>query len=82
MLVLGEISEVAVHGMLLSPENGISKESFAYYCEAGPDESDCGYGENVIVHATSDYGMNYLVIVIKSQELEAVTVAEASMRIL
>ncbi|KAL2869382.1 uncharacterized protein BJX67DRAFT_379400 [Aspergillus lucknowensis] len=68
--------------VLLSPEDGITKESFAEYSEAQPDERDCGYGENVIVHAVSDYGVNYLVTVIKNQELQAVNIAEAAMRIL
>ncbi|KAL3455043.1 hypothetical protein BJX64DRAFT_298245 [Aspergillus heterothallicus] len=68
--------------VLLAPEDGVTKESFAEYCEAEPGETDCGYGENVIVHAVSDYGTNYLVSVVKTQELEAVGVAEAAMRIL
>ncbi|KAL4811787.1 hypothetical protein BDW67DRAFT_171305 [Aspergillus spinulosporus] len=68
--------------VLLSPADGITKDSFAEYSEAGPNETDCGYGENVIVHAASDYGTNYLVSVVKTQELGAVSVAEAAMRIL
>ncbi|KAL4788395.1 hypothetical protein BJX76DRAFT_176583 [Aspergillus varians] len=68
--------------VLLSKEEGLTKESFAEYSEAGPAETDCGFGENVIVHAVSDYGINYLVSVIKTQELQAVNVAEAAMRIL
>ncbi|QKX63328.1 uncharacterized protein TRUGW13939_10498 [Talaromyces rugulosus] len=67
--------------VLLSPEDGITKDSFAEYSEAGPDETDCGYGENVIVHAASEYGTNYLVNVVKTLELKAVGVAEAAMRI-
>ncbi|KAL4749627.1 hypothetical protein BDW72DRAFT_177818 [Aspergillus terricola var. indicus] len=68
--------------VLFSPADGITKDSFAEYNEAGPNETDCGYGENVIVHAVSDYGTNYLVSVVKTQELEAVSIAEAAMRIL
>ncbi|KAL3442044.1 hypothetical protein BJX65DRAFT_287670 [Aspergillus insuetus] len=68
--------------LLLSPEDGITKDSFAEYSEAGPDEMDCGYGENVVIHAALDNGTNYLVNVIKTQELRAVGVAEAAMRIL
>ncbi|KAL2856473.1 hypothetical protein BJY01DRAFT_203436 [Aspergillus pseudoustus] len=68
--------------VLLSPEDGNKNESFAEYSEAKPDETDCGYGDNVVAHAASDYGTNYLVTVVKSQELEDVGVAEAAMRIL
>jgi hypothetical protein len=67
---------------LLSPSDGITKDSFAEYSEAGLNETDYGYGENVLMHAASDYGTNYLVNVIKTQELRAVGVAEAAMRIL
>jgi hypothetical protein len=55
--------------VLLSPADGITKDSFAEYSEAGPNETDCGYGEKVIVHAASEYGTNYLVSVDKTQEL-------------
>ncbi|KAI9369703.1 hypothetical protein BJX61DRAFT_133938 [Aspergillus egyptiacus] len=68
--------------VLLSEEDGVTKESFAEYTEAAQGETDCGYGDNVIVHAATDYGTNYLVSVIKTQELQAVKVAEAAMRIL
>lgn len=68
-------------GVLLSEKDGITKQSFARYVEAGPDEKDCGYGENVIVHAIGEHGDNYLVAVIKSQEMESVRLAEAAMRI-
>ncbi|KAJ0426776.1 hypothetical protein BJY00DRAFT_320412 [Aspergillus carlsbadensis] len=68
--------------VLLAPEDGIGKESFAEYSEAAPDETDCGHGENVVVHAASDNRTNYLVSVVKSQELEPVGIAEAAMRIL
>ncbi|KKK22690.1 hypothetical protein P175DRAFT_0527956 [Aspergillus ochraceoroseus IBT 24754] len=68
-------------GVLLSAEDGITKESFANYTEAAPSETDCGFGENVIVHAASEYGTNYMVTVIKNQELQAVKLAEAAMKI-
>ncbi|RHZ55396.1 uncharacterized protein CDV56_100533 [Aspergillus thermomutatus] len=68
--------------VLLSKEDTITKESFAEYTEAAPTEKDCGYGENVIVRAVSEYGTNYLISVVKNQELEAVHLAEAAMRIL
>jgi hypothetical protein len=67
--------------VLLSRQDGVTRESFAEYTEAEPGERDCGYGDNVIVHAASDYGTNYLVSVIKTQELEAVKIAEAAMKI-
>ncbi|OJI99796.1 hypothetical protein ASPVEDRAFT_526573 [Aspergillus versicolor CBS 583.65] len=67
--------------VLLSQQDGVTRESFAEYTEAEPGERDCGYGDNVIVHAASDYGTNYLVSVIKTQELEAVKIAEAAMKI-
>lgn len=56
--------------LLLSEENGITASSYQEYCEADPTERDCGYGENVIVHAIGDSGQNYLVSVIMCQELE------------
>jgi hypothetical protein len=67
--------------LLLSAEHGITASSYQEYCEADPTERDCGYGENVIVHAIGDSGQNYLVSVIMCQELESVRLAEASFRI-
>ncbi|KAL2802563.1 hypothetical protein BJX63DRAFT_106893 [Aspergillus granulosus] len=52
------------------------------YSEAEQNETDCGYGDNVVVHAASGHGTNYLVTMIKNKELEAVSIAEASIRIL
>lgn len=66
--------------MLLSDEEGITVSSYAEYCEAGPNENDCGYGENVIVHGISD-NKNHLVSVLKCQELESVRLAEVSFKI-
>ncbi|RHZ73297.1 hypothetical protein CDV55_101521 [Aspergillus turcosus] len=67
--------------ILLSKEDKITKDSFAEYDEAAPDEKDCGYGENVIVHAASNYGENFLISVIQTQELQNVALTEAAMRI-
>ncbi|GLA31637.1 hypothetical protein AnigIFM63326_010317 [Aspergillus niger] len=68
-------------GVLLSENDGILKTSYADYEEAEEGERDCGFGENVVVHATTDYGVNYFVSVIKNQELESVSLAEAAMKI-
>ncbi|OJJ35960.1 hypothetical protein ASPWEDRAFT_41184 [Aspergillus wentii DTO 134E9] len=76
-----EEAEAFARTALLSEEDGITKEDFAEYHEAVANEKDCGYGENVLVHAVSDYGVNYLISVIKNQVLEATHLAEASMRI-
>ncbi|KAL4769378.1 hypothetical protein BDW60DRAFT_218963 [Aspergillus nidulans var. acristatus] len=65
----GDGARELASNVLLSPADGITKDSFAEYSEAGPNETDCGYGENVIVHAASEYGTNYLVSVDKTQEL-------------
>ncbi|KIW67292.1 hypothetical protein PV04_06557 [Phialophora macrospora] len=67
--------------VLLAPEDGVTKDSFAQYDEAEPTEKDCGYGENVIVHAVGGNGENLLVSVLKGQELESVRLAEAAIRI-
>jgi len=67
--------------VLLSESDGVTKSSFADYDEAAVGERDCGYGENVIVHAVGENGVNFLVSVVKGQEMEAVRLAEAAMRI-
>ena len=67
--------------VLLGPEDGVTKDSFAEFDEAGPNETDCGYGENVVVHAVGQNGENILVSVLKAQEMESVRLAEAAMRI-
>ncbi|KAJ5482536.1 hypothetical protein N7475_001348 [Penicillium sp. IBT 31633x] len=67
--------------LLLSEEDGITASSYEDYCEAGPDERDCEYGDNVIVHAVGKSGENYYVSVIMCQELESVRLAEASFRL-
>lgn len=67
--------------VLLSEEDGITKESFAEYDEAGDNERDCGFGENVVIHAVGINGENYLVSVIKGQAMESVKLAEAAVQI-
>ncbi|KIX02597.1 uncharacterized protein Z518_08538 [Rhinocladiella mackenziei CBS 650.93] len=67
--------------VLLAPEDDVTKESFAEYDEAEAGEKDCGYGENVVVHAVGQNGENILVSVLKGQEMESVRLAEAAMRI-
>lgn len=57
--------------VLLSPEDGIDKNSFARYDEAKANEADCGFGENIIVHAVGGNGENYLVGVLPGQTLSA-----------
>jgi hypothetical protein len=69
------------HEILLCESDGITKSSFADYYEAGRGEQDCGFEDNVVVHAVGQNGVNYLVSIAKSQELEAVRLAEAATRI-
>jgi len=69
--------EVA-HKLLLWFEDGIDKSTYVQYEEAAEGETDCGYGENVIVHAVGEQGSNYLVSILKGEELESVRVAEAA----
>ncbi|KFY27692.1 hypothetical protein V493_03361 [Pseudogymnoascus sp. VKM F-4281 (FW-2241)] len=69
------------HSVLLSEEDGITKESFAEYDEAGNNERDCGFGENVVIHAVGINGENHLISVIKGQAMDSVELAEAAMRI-
>jgi len=66
--------------VLLSKEEGITPSSYEDYCEAGPDESDCEFGDNVIVHAVGKSDENYFVSVIGCQVLESVKLAEASFK--
>jgi hypothetical protein len=67
--------------ILLAPEDGVTKESFEQYDEAAPNEKDCGFGENVVVHAVGSNGENILVSVLKGQEMESARLVEAAMRI-
>jgi hypothetical protein len=74
-------AQAFAHTVLLSEEDGITKKSFAQYDEAGDNERDCGFGENVVIHAVGINGENYLISVIKGQEMESVRLAEATVRI-
>lgn len=67
--------------VLLSEGDGVTKASFPVYDEAGPGEGDCGWGENVIVRAAKENGVNFLVSVVKEQEMESVRLAEAALRL-
>ena len=66
---------------LANVADGMTKESYAQYDEVAANETDCGYGENVLVHAVGQDGENLLVSVVKGQVLENVRLMEASMRI-
>lgn len=66
------------HQVLLSESDNITKSSFADYQEAAAQEQDCGYDEDVVVRAVGQNGLNFLVSVVKAQELEAVRLAEAA----
>lgn len=68
-------------GLLSNAPDGMTKESYAQYDEVAANETDCGYGENVLVHAVGQDGENLLVSVVKGQVLEIVRLMEASMRI-
>ena len=59
-------------------EEVIDRDIYAQYEEAAPGELDCGSGENVVVHVVGDNGSNYLVSILKSEELEAEKVSEAA----
>jgi len=66
--------------VLLCKDDGLSKDNFAEYDEAGPGETDSGFGENVVVHAVGQNGENFLITVLKGQEMESVRLAEAARR--
>lgn len=66
---------------LLSKENGITKESFAEYDETRDDENECGFGENVIIHAGGPNGENDTISVYKGEEMESVKLVEAAERL-
>jgi len=68
-------------GALSNAADGMTKQSYAQYDEVAANETDCGYGENVLVHAMGQDGENLLVSVVKGQVLENVRLMEASMRI-
>lgn len=68
-------------GVLLYPEAGVDKQSYARYDETEGKQLDCGFSENVLVHAVTDSGENFLVCVIKGEVMESVRVSEAASRI-
>ncbi|KAJ5881225.1 uncharacterized protein N7473_012278 [Penicillium subrubescens] len=67
--------------LLLSEEDGISPSSYQEYFEAGDDETDCDYGQNVVLHAINSNGENFYVSIVTCQEPECVRLAEASVKI-
>jgi hypothetical protein len=71
--------EVA-HELLLWFEEGIEKSTYVQYEEAGEEETDCGYGENVVVHAVGNQGENYLVSVLVEDGVESDRIREAAER--
>lgn len=71
---------VFAQNVLLSEGDGLTRESYVQYDETGPGEADCGYGENVLVHAIGYNGENSLVTVVKEQAMESVRLAEAAIR--
>ncbi|KAH8702549.1 hypothetical protein BGW36DRAFT_356664 [Talaromyces proteolyticus] len=73
----GDAREYALR-VLLDAGNGLDKESFAQYEETGPGQADCGYGDNVLVHAVGNNGENFLISVVKGQVMESVRLAEAA----
>jgi len=66
---------------LLDKADGMTRESYAQYDDAVANETDCGYGEYVLVHAVGQDGENLLVSMVKGQVLESVRLMEASMKI-
>jgi hypothetical protein len=63
-----EARKVALSTLLWS-EDDITRDTYAAYDEAGPGELDCGYGENVIVHAVGQNGENFIVSVLKGHAI-------------
>ena len=59
-------------------DDGISRNTYAQYHEAGPGELDCGYGENVMVHAIGQNGENFVVSVLRGCAMESERVSEAA----
>lgn len=77
-----EARKIAGQALLLGAKGvaAKSKEDFAQYDEAEGNEKDCGFGENVVVRAVTDNGANFLISVVKGQEMESVRLAEAARR--
>ena len=72
-----EAKKVAL-STLLWWDAGIGRNTYAQYDEAGPGELDCGYGENVVVHAIGQNGENFVVSVLKGNAMESERVSEAA----
>ncbi|KAL2830458.1 hypothetical protein BDW59DRAFT_158368 [Aspergillus cavernicola] len=64
----------------ISPD--VPKEEFWTYDEAEPDKTECGYGDNVVLHAVTRQRINSFVMVIGSQDSEEKGLKEASITIL
>jgi hypothetical protein len=64
--------------VLLDSGGGIKEDSFAVFEKAGPNQTDCGYGDNIIVHAVGNSGENFWVSIINPEVLESVRLAEAA----
>ena len=75
-LTYGPGREIA-HSLFLWFEEGFDKDTYLQHEEAKPAELDCGYGENVVVHAVGQNEENFLVSVLAGQEMETERVAEA-----
>ncbi|KOC13048.1 hypothetical protein AFLA70_276g000791 [Aspergillus flavus AF70] len=67
--------------VLLSEEDGITKDSYIGYDEARLNEVPWQFGENVLVHAVGDYGESYFVSVIRTKMTVPTSLDEAVMRI-
>ncbi|TKA69968.1 hypothetical protein B0A49_10865 [Cryomyces minteri] len=74
-------ARAAARTVLLSEEDGQTKNDWAQYDEIPADAKDWDYGEDVIVHAVGIGGENVLLSVVKGQEMESVRLMEAAMRI-
>jgi hypothetical protein len=68
------------HSVLLSEDNHVTKKSFAQYDEAGWNDREGRFGENVVIHAVGFSGENYLISVIKGQAIESVKLTGAAGR--
>jgi hypothetical protein len=74
-------ARAAATSLLLNKEDGMTKGSWDEYDELPVGERDGEYGENVVVHAIGSNGENVVLSVVKEQELEALRVLEAAMRL-
>lgn len=74
-------ARAAATRLLVSEEEGLTRESWDEYDELPVGERDGEYGENVVVHAIGSNGENVVLSIVKEQELEALRVLEAAMRL-